>query len=46
MADGGSVPIGEAQQRIEATPEEPLSLPREGGPFVLDQAVVDGMNAG
>jgi hypothetical protein len=43
MALETNIPIGGAQQRIEKLPAAPLQLPKEGGPFILDQGVIDGM---
>ena len=43
MALETNIPIGGAQQRIEKLPAGPLQLPKEGGPFILDQSVIDGM---
>ena len=45
MALETDIPIGGAQQRIEKLPGAPLQLPKEGGPFILDQGVIDGMYA-
>jgi hypothetical protein len=43
MALEAEIPIGGAQQRIEELPSAPLPLPREGGPLILDESVIDGM---
>ena len=43
MALETNIPIGGAQQKIEKLPAAPLQLPLEGEPFILDQAVMDGM---
>jgi hypothetical protein len=42
MALETDIPVGGAQQTIEKVPTAPLQLPREGGPFILDQSVIDG----
>jgi hypothetical protein len=41
MALETDIPVGGAQQKIEKMLTAPLQLPREGGPFILDQSVID-----